>query len=146
MKPYLLLLLFIVSGKITFAQNVKQSIDYQFNREGKNYYAFELFKNNKDSNNDYLMLNFTSNSSFKKIDKILIKTTDSEFKLKFKVREEQVKSDNPGQKFYPIVIDYKSLSVQKLNCDAQIIFKLDDGSSLALPFNICSIKQILSRN
>lgn len=146
MKSSLFILLFIALSKITYAQNVKQSIDYQFHREGKTYYAFELFKDPKDLNNDQLMLNFTSSANFNKVDKILVKSAGTEFKLKYKVRDEQVKSDNPEQKFFPIVIDYKSLAEKKLECDAEIIFKMDDGTLLALPFNTCSIKQLLAKS
>ena len=146
MKSSLLILLFIAFTKICFAQNTKQSIEYQYHRDGKNYYAFELFKETKNSNNDQLMLNFIYNAPFKKVEKVLIKTADVEFKLKFKVREEQVKSDNPEQKFYPITIDYKSLAEKKLECEVQIIFKLDDGSSLVLPFNTCTIREFIAKN
>ncbi|MCZ4243754.1 hypothetical protein [Pedobacter punctiformis] len=146
MKTSLFILVFLAFGKITYGQQLKQSIDYQFHREGKNYYAFELFKDAKDLNNNQLMLNFISSANFKKVDKILIKAGEVEVKLKFKLREEKVNSDNPEQRFYPIVFDLKSLTDKKMECNAQIIFKLDDGSSLTLPFTTCSIKELVVKN
>jgi|GEM_PF-756186 len=146
MKQSLFLFLFIAFSKISYSQNLKQSIDYQYYRDDKSYYAFELFKDVKNVFGDQLMLNFTSNSDFKKIDKIYVKAGELEVKLKFKWRAETVVSDNPEQKFYPISFDSKDLEDKKMACDALIIFKLDNGFSYSLPFNTCGIKEWIAKN
>ncbi|TCD00627.1 hypothetical protein EZ449_20495 [Pedobacter frigidisoli] len=146
MKTALFLFAFMAFGKMGYCQQVKQSIDYQYFRDDKSYYAFELFKNSNNGMDDQLMINFTSNSSFKKIEKIYVKAGEVELRLKFKVREETVKSDNPEQKFYPIVFNGKDLENKKLPCNAQIIFKLDNGTSYSLPFSTCNVIEFIAKN
>lgn len=146
MKTALLLFAFIAIGKMAYCQQAKQSIDYQYFRDDKNYYAFELFKNSNNGMDDQLMINFTSNSNFKKVEKIYLRAGGVELKLKFKLREETVKSDNPEQKFYPIVFDGRDLADEKLPCNAQIIFKLDNGTTYSLPFSTCSVIEFIAKN
>lgn len=146
MKITLLIFALITFGKISYSQQTKQSIDYQYFRDDKNYYAFEVFKDNGKGINDYLMMNFTTNTNYKKIEKIYLKAGETELKLKFKLREEAVKSDNPEQKFYPIIFDAKDLIVKNFPCDAQIIFKLDNGMSYTLAFNTCIVIASIGKN
>jgi len=145
MKTALFLFAFITLGKIVYSQQTKQSIDYQYFRDEKSYYAFELFKN-AGQTSDQLMINFTANTSFKKIEKVYLKAGDTELKLKFRHREETLKSDNPDQKFYPIVFYSKDLEDKKLACNAQIVFKLDNGSTYILPFNTCDVIEFIAKN
>lgn len=145
MKTAIFLFLFVSLTKISFGQQLKQSIDYQYYRDDKNYYAFELFKN-QSSNNNELMLNFISNSAFKKIDKIYIRTGAKEIKVKFKIRDEAVSSDNPEFKFYPIVFNSAALLIKEVECEARISFKMDNGLVYTLPFNICAVNEQLAQN
>ncbi|MCZ4222773.1 hypothetical protein [Pedobacter rhodius] len=145
MKTSILLFFFLVLTKLSFGQQLKQNIDYQYYRDDKNYYAFELFKN-QSSNDDNLMLNFTSNVEFKKIDKIYIQAGTEEVKVKFKVRAEVVSSDNPAFRFYPVVFSLKDLTHKEIDCEAKINFKMDNGMIYTLPFNICNLKLQLAQN
>ncbi|WP_316760475.1 hypothetical protein [Pedobacter aquatilis] len=144
MKTSLIIFFFIVLSKMCFAQQ-KQSLDYQYYRDDNKYYAFELYKN-ASLLDDKLMLDFVSNGNYKKIDRIYLKEGGIETKLKFKSREEIIKSDNPEQKFYPIMISSKDLESKKTACEIQIVFKLDNGSILTLPFNICAIFEQLDKS
>lgn len=146
MKTSLFLFLLIAFGKVTYSQQIKQSIDYQYFRDDKSYFAFELFKDGSNGMEDQLNINFTSSSTFTKIDKIYIKAGVVELKLKFKIRDEKVKSDNPELKSYPIMFNSKDLDSKQLGCNAQIIFKLDNGALFTLPFTACNIKQFLAKN
>ncbi|RZK19049.1 MAG: hypothetical protein EOO86_08555 [Pedobacter sp.] len=146
MKTALLFFALATLGKISYSQQTKQSIDYQYFRDDKSYYAFEVFKDNANGMDDHLMINFTANTSYKKIEKIYLKSGETELKLKFKLREESIKSDNPEQKFYPIIFDAKDLSGKNFPCDAQIIFKLDNGMSYTLPFSTCSVIEFIAKN
>lgn len=137
MKISLLIGFFIALSNLCLAQQSKQNIDYQYYRDANTYYAFELFKNTSAAD-DNLMLNFVSNSNYKKIEKIYLKQGTVEFKLKFKVRVDTVNSDNPELKFYPISFILKDLDEKNICCDAQIVFKLDNSSVLTLPFSICA--------
>ena len=145
MKIALFLFAFVAFGKIAYSQQTKQSIDYQYFRDEKSYYAFELFKN-AVMGDDQLMINFTANIPFKKIEKIYVTAGENEVKLKFKIREEVIKSDNPEQKFYPIVFSSKDLEDKKISCEAQIIFKLDNGQLYKLPFSTCNVIEFLANN
>lgn len=138
MKTLIGLLLCFVLSNVAYAQ--KKNIDYQYYREGKVYYAFSLFKVADNGNTDELQLDFTTKAKFNKVEKISVKAGAIELKLKFKIREETVKSDNPEQKFYPIVFNSKDITDKNLGCEAQITFKLDNGESYTLPFNACLIK------
>lgn len=144
MKTSLITFLFIALSKICFAQQ-KQSLDYQYYRDDKKYYAFELYRNTSLLD-DKLMLNFVSNGNYKKIERIYLKEGATETKLKFKTREEIIKSDDPEQKFYPIIFSSKDLENKKTACELQIVFKLDDGSILTLPFSICTIFEQLDKS
>ncbi|MGM9475962.1 hypothetical protein ACS5PU_06010 [Pedobacter sp. GSP4] len=138
MKTFVTLFALVVLANLAYGQ--KKNIDYQFFRDTKQYYAFELFKNADSEKTGELMLNFTTNDSFTKIEKILIKAGAVEVKLKFKQRAEAVKSDNPEQKFYPVIFSEKEITDKNLGCEAQIVFKLDNGLSYTLPFNACLLK------
>lgn len=146
MKTSLFIFLFLALSKLSYGQQLKQSIDYQYYRDAKNYYAFELFKEAKNLEDNMLMLNFTSNVNFNKIDKIFIKSGEVELKLKFKAREEIVRSDNPEQKFYPISFNRKDLIDKNIPCEATIIFKMDNGIQYILPFNACNIRELIAKN
>ncbi|KLT64227.1 hypothetical protein [Pedobacter sp. BMA] len=137
MKHILYTLLLILSGTIANAQQRKISIDYQYFRDVKNYYAYDLFRYSGSPDNQ-VMLNFTTNAAFKKIEKIYIVAGDVEIKLKFRQRDEVVKSDNPEQKFYPVAFDIDNLLENKLDCQSRIVFKLDNNISYTLPFNGCN--------
>jgi len=145
MKTSIIIFFFLALGKISYGQ-LKQSIDYQYYRDDKSYYAFELFKDIKNLEDNQLMINFTSNTNFSKIDKISIISGALEFKLKFKDRADVVHSDNPEQKFYPISISKKDLMDKKIPCEAIIIFKMDNGTQFSLPFYACSIKDFIAKN
>ena len=136
MKTSLLLLFFVILTKLSYSQQVKEIIDYQYFRDDESYYAFELFKS-PSSKNDALMLNFTLNSACKKIDKIYIQAGAKQVKLRFKIREDVVSSDNPDQRFYPIIFSSKDLEEKEVGCEAIIIFKMDNGLTYTLPFNKC---------
>lgn len=146
MKTTLLFFALIAFGTIAYSQQTKQSIDYQYFRDDKSYYAFELFKDNSSGMDSHLMINFTANSSFKKIDKVYLKAGEAELKLKFKLREETVKSDNPEQKFYPIIFEARDLADKNFPCDAKIVFKLDNGTTYTLPFSTCSVIEFIAKN
>ena len=146
MKKLFLLFAFIAFGHLVYSQQGKKVIDYQYFRDEKNYYAFELFQNDADEIDDQLMLNFSSNAQYNKIEKIYLKAGAEEFKLKFRLRGDLVKSDNPEQKFYPISLDGKDLKDKKLPCDAQIVFKLDNGNIYLLPFKTCTVSNLISKN
>ncbi|WP_316796284.1 hypothetical protein [Pedobacter agri] len=146
MKNTILLFTIILIGQLAYSQQNKQSIDYQYFRDNTNYYAFELFTIDNKVVNNQLMINFTANVNFKKIDKVYLKSGETELKLKFKVREEVVKSDNPEQKFYPIIFDAKDLIDRKIPCEAEIVFKLDTGLSYILPFNTCNAIKYIAKN
>ena len=137
MKNTLYILLLILSGTCANAQQSKTSIDYQYYRDDKSYYAYDLFSYSAIPDHQ-LMLNFTTNTAFKKIEKIYIIAADVEIKLKFTQRDEVIKSDNPEQKFYPVAFELKELLDKKLDCEARIVFKLDNGISYSLPFNACN--------
>ncbi|WP_231424399.1 hypothetical protein [Pedobacter sp. Leaf250] len=146
MKNTILLFTIILIGQLAYSQQNKQSIDYQYFRDNTNYYAFELFTIDNKAVNNQLMINFTANVNFKKIDKVYLKSGETELKLKFKVREEVVKSDNPEQKFYPIIFDAKDLIDRKIPCEAEIVFKLNTGLSYILPFNTCNAIKYIAKN
>lgn len=137
MKNILFVLFLILSGTIANAQQSKTSIDYQYYRDDKSYYAYDLFCYPASPGNQ-LMLNFTTNTASNKIEKIYITAADVEIKLKFRQRDEVIKSDNPEQKFYPIAFELKDLLDKKLDCRARIVFKLDNGITYSLPFNACN--------
>ncbi len=137
MKTILYIFLLTLYATIANAQQSKTRIDYQYYRDDKSYYAYDLFTYPASAGNQ-LMLNFTTNSDFKKIEKIYIIAADVEIKLKFKQRDEIIKSDNPEQKFYPVAFELKDLLNKKLDCKARIVFKLDNGISYSLPFNGCN--------
>lgn len=146
MKTFLFAFIFIALGKVSYCQQLKQSIDYQYYRDDKSYYAFELFKEVKNTEDNQLLLNFTSNAHHNKIDKIYIKSGDVELRLKFKVRTETIHSDNPEQKFYPISFNKNELVDKKIQCEATIIFKMEGGIQYALPFNTCNLKELMAKN
>lgn len=146
MKTSLLIFILLALGKLSHSQQLRQSIDYQYYRDDKSYYAFELFKDVKNMEDNQLMLNFISNVSFDKIDKIYIKSGNVELKLRFKKRDEIIHSDNPEQKFYPISFNIKDLTDKKIPCEATITFKMEGGFQYTLPFNACSIKEFIAKN
>lgn len=146
MKTILLFCTLIVIGTCAKAQQSKQNLDYQYFRDTKNFYAFELFKDLRNGDKSELKLNFSANESFSKIDKIYLKDEVNEIKLSFKPREEVIKTDNPNQKYYPIVFDSRILENKKLSCEAKMVFVLDNGSKYSLPFNVCAIKTALAQH
>jgi hypothetical protein len=146
MRTSLFIIALIILSKVSFAQQVKKNIDYQYFRDDKKYYAYELYKDFNALKTDQLLLNFTSNSSFKKIEKIYVKTEKSEVKIRFKQRAETLTSDNPELKFYPVTFSINDLKEKNIGCDAQIFFKLDNGELLILPFSMCMIEDQLSKN
>lgn len=146
MKTSLLIFILLALGKLSHSQQLRQSIDYQYYRDDKSYYAFELFKDVKNTEDNQLMLNFISNVSFDKIDKIYIKSGNVELKLRFKKRDEIIRSDNPEQKFFPISFNIKDLTDKKIPCEATITFKMEGGFQYKLPFNACSIKEFIAKN
>lgn len=145
MKKSLLFIILLSLSKLLLAQNVKQQIDYQYFRDDKSYYAFELYKELNAESTDLIKLNFSSNSIFKKVDKIYITSNLTDIKIKFRQREEKIDSDNPEMKFYPLVLSLKELKSKDISCDAVITFKLDNGYSLSLPFSMCNISEQLAR-
>ncbi|MFC3563477.1 hypothetical protein [Pedobacter jamesrossensis] len=145
MKTSIIIFFFVALSTLCSAQKPKQSLDYQYYRTDKSYYAFELYKDSS-SEDDKLMLNFVSNETYKKIDNIYFREGKTEIKVKFKAREEVVSSDNPELKFYPIIFSSKELENKKIGCNAHIVFKLDNGSILTLPFSICTITEQLQKN
>lgn len=146
MKRILTFLTFVCLSGLAFSQQTKTSIDYQYFRDEKSYFAYELFTQDQNPQNRFLMLNFTSNINYNKIERISIVSANDEVKLKFKLREETVKSDNPEQKFYPISLDVKDLADKKIPCEAKIIFKLDNGLSYTLPFDSCKALAVAKIN
>jgi len=131
--------------KLSFGQQLKKSIDYEYFRDEKSYYAFELFKDSS-SRDDLMLLNFTSNVAFKKVDKIYIQKGAKEIKLKFKTREDIVSSDNPELKFYPIVFNARDLNIKEIGCEAKIIFKTDNGFTYTLPLILCPVIEETAKN
>jgi len=146
MKKFFLTVVFILTSGWAYSQQTKRTIDYQYFRNENSYYAYELFKNNDAEKNNQLMINFSVNVNYKKVDKIYIKSKDIEFKLKFKERGETVKTDNPEQKFFPIIFNGDDLVAMKLPCETQIIFKLDNGLQYTLPLNNCNIIEFMKKN
>lgn len=146
MKKPFLLFVFILPGGWAYSQQTKRTIDYQYFRNENSYYAYELFKNTDAAQNNQLMINFSVNVNYKKVDKIYIKSKDIESKLKFKEREETVITDNPEQKFFPIVFNGDDLVAMKLPCETQIIFKPDNGLKYTLPLNYCNIIEFMKKN
>jgi len=137
MKTFICLLFCFVLVNTAYSQ--KKNIDYQYFREGNTYYAFSLFSDATKAPGD-LMLDFITKSKLNKIEKISVIAGGVEVKLKFSVRDDSVQSDNPEQKFYPVIFSASDISTKKLSCDGQIIFKLNTGASYTLPFNACLIK------
>lgn len=146
MKTSLFISILLIFCKVSFAQQVKKNIDYQYFRDDKTYYAYELYQDVNNIKTDQLQLNFTSNSLYKKIEKIYIKTEKSEVKIRFKQRMETLTSDNPELKFYPVNFRLNDLKGKNIGCEAQIFFKLDTGELLVLPFSMCLIEEQLSKN
>lgn len=144
MKTILLFCSLMMFGTLAKAQQSKQNIDYQYFRDTKSYYAYELFKDLRNGDKNELRLNFSANESFSKIDKIYLKDEGNEIKLSFKPRQDIIKTDNPDQKHYPIVFDSKILESKKLSCEAEIVFVLDNGSNYSLPFSLCVIRTALA--
>ena len=145
MKNAFLIIAFIFCHKFLFAQQNK-SIDYQYSREEGKYFAFELLIDDNFKTNKKLLINFATNSAFEKLGKITLLSGKEELKLKFKPREESIKSDNPELKFYPVTVDWNVLKQSQLGCEAQIIFKSDKGDAYALPFNLCKISELLDKD
>lgn len=137
MKTTIILLFCLISAKFSMAQQARQTIDYEYFRDDKQHYAFELFKNTS-SKDDVLMLNFASNGTLSKIDKIHILKGAEEIKLKFKMRQDVVSSDNPELKFYPIMFSKKELEEKVLGCEAKVRFKMDNGIIYTLPLVLCN--------
>ncbi|WP_316829424.1 hypothetical protein [Pedobacter aquatilis] len=144
MKTSLFIGLLILLTKLSFGQQVKQNIDYQYYRDDKSYYAFELFRNIADDK-AIVNLNFTTNTAFKKIDKIYITNGVKEVKLKFKTRSDVVESDNPELKFHAISLNIKDLANKEIDCEAKIVFKLDNGLIYTLPFSRCNLDEQLTQ-
>lgn len=140
----LIALLFV--SHIAFSQANKQSIDYQYFRDAKDYYAFELFKDQNTITTTFVKLNFTTNAVFNKIEKIYLKSGEKEIKIQFKKRDDEVKSDNEKQKTYPIIFDWKDLLDKNISCESQFIFKLDNGFTYTLPINICMVTAQINKN
>ena len=144
MKKYYFLFAFLLIGKFSFSQQTKKIIDYQYQRDGKSYFAFEIYKNLSDTNSDKLNLNFSSNSQYSKVEKVVVKIGDDETKLSFKFNDQQNISDNKEIKNYLITIDKKDL-FKITACNATIIFKLDNGLIFSLPFSPCAYKSVLAQ-
>lgn len=145
MKSSLLLFVCLIITKFLYSQQIKQKIDYQYFRDAKEYYAFESYIDLNDADKDKIYLNFSSNIIFNQIEKIFIKVGEIETKLKFKTRNDTVKSDNAEIKFYPIMFSVENLNL-KLDCDATILFKLNNGLILSLPFNTCNYNKTITKH
>lgn len=144
MKKYFFLLAFICVAKVSFSQQNKKNIDYQYLRAGSSYVAFKIFKDLKDNNPDKFNLNFTANAQYHKVEKILIKVGDQEKKLNFEVNDQHIISDNSDLTNYPVTIYIKDLA-KIVDCTATITFKLDNGSSYSLPFFPCKYNAELAK-
>ncbi|TDG35663.1 hypothetical protein EZJ43_11615 [Pedobacter changchengzhani] len=142
MKKYLILLALTMITTVLFAQQSNKVIDYQYLRDGKSYCAFEIYKSNADTNSDRVNLSFTANAEYSKVEKISIKTGDQQIKISFKVNDQTNSSDKKDLKSYQITIDKKDL-LKIEDCDAKIVFKLDNGQTYSLPFYACKYKSAL---
>jgi len=146
MKKLFLIFASILFTHTAFCQITKQSIDYQYFRDTKDYYSFELFKIISQSNASVMLLNFSSNANYDKIEKIYIKSGDRDYRLPFKHSEEIAKSDNPKLKNYAVSFNASEFMDKRTLCKAQLIFKLDNGINYTLPLNLCDITDLISKH
>ncbi|WP_231459609.1 MULTISPECIES: hypothetical protein [unclassified Pedobacter] len=144
MKSTILLLFLVVATKISFAQNAKKNIDYQYHRDGKIYYAYEIYKNPASAETIFY-LNFSASKTFNKIEKIYLKEGKVTEKLKFKMNDITIKNDNKELKFYAIILNSSDINKENISCNPKIIFKLDDESVYELPFQKCVIVEQLAK-
>ncbi|WP_421943682.1 hypothetical protein [Pedobacter sp.] len=145
MKSSILIFFCLFLAKLCSSQSVVKNIDYQYYRDDKTYYAFEIYRN-PTSTESLLYLNFSTNKAFKKVEKVYLLQGSKEHKLKIKVNDKTASSDNPEVKFYSLIINPSDFISEDTSCNTTIVFKLDDGATFSLPFNKCLITESLAKN
>lgn len=145
MKLSLLIISCVLLTKFSLAQSTLKKIDYEYYRDEKSYYAYEIY-GNQTSTENFLYLNFPINKPFKKVEKIYLLQGNKEHKLKIKVNDKTASSDNPEIKFYSLKVNPSDFFNNDINCNTTIVFKLDDGKLYSLPFNKCLINESLAKN
>ncbi|MCX2574326.1 hypothetical protein [Pedobacter sandarakinus] len=143
MKMRFIIFVLMLIAEFAHSQT-KQQLDYQYFRDDKVYYAYELFRNTTGTNRQ-LMLDFTVNVAFKKIQKVYLISNKSEIKVAFEIRNEVLKSDNPSQHSFPMAMD-KDFDISIVPCDAKIVFVLDNKESYPLPFSACAVTDLLIKS
>ena len=122
-----------------------KNIDYQYYRDDKTYYAYEIYKS-LSSKDNLLYLNFSINKPFKKVEKVYLQQGSKEYKVKIKVNDKTASSDNPEIKFYSLIINPADCLNENISCNTTIVFKLDNDEIFLLPFNKCLIAESLAKN
>ncbi|WP_443947321.1 hypothetical protein ACJVDH_09450 [Pedobacter sp. AW1-32] len=140
MKRICLSIFLIFTLNQVFAQEKPLDVDYQYVREAKKYYAYQLSKSETYTADKLASIRFSGNFTFKKIEKILIFAEGAKFNLRFSVSEENTTTDNAEQHFASLIFNTDQLKKTASICDAKIHFILDDGNTYVLPFNVCLLK------
>ncbi|MDN3585734.1 hypothetical protein QWY86_03590 [Pedobacter aquatilis] len=144
MKPFFIIISCLVLAKFCLAQSLTKSIDYQYFRDDKTYYAYSISRNITPSDK-LLFIDFCINKPFKKIEKICLIEGGKEYKLKITTNNKTASSDNPEIRFYSLIINSVDLIKEHIKCESIIAFKLDDATVVSLPFNKCLIIESLNK-
>jgi len=140
MKRICLAIFLIFTLNRVFAQEKPLDVDYQYVREAKKYYAYQLSKSETYTADKLASIKFSGNFAFKEIEKILIFAEGAKFSIRFSVSEENMTTDNAEQHFASL--DFNTDQLKKITsiCDAKIHFILDNDNTYILPFNPCLLK------
>jgi len=122
-----------------------KNIDYQYYRDDKIYYAYDIYRNPTSAEN-LLYLNFSVNKAFKKVEKVYLMQGSKEYKIKFTINDKTASADNPEIRFYSMIIYPSDFLKENISCNTNIVFKLDDGEIFSLPFNKCLIAESLTKS
>jgi len=145
MKSLLLIFFCLFLAKLCSAQSAVKNIDYQYYRDDKTYYAYEIYRNPTSTEN-LLYLNFSINKAFKKVEKVYLMQGNKEYRLKITANDKTASSDNPEIRFYSLIINSSEFLNANINCNTSIVFKLDASEIFSLPFNKCLITESLAKN
>lgn len=125
---------------ICHSQDLKTNLDYQYKRGGSTYSSYTAYLNNEE---DQLSLSIASNYKLDELQSIKIKSGQRFIKIPFVKLDINLINDDKAINSLVVKLDLKKVNKENIDCETTIIFQLNNGNKIELPFMFCKLKEKL---